>query len=507
MRHRRRQIVTAVLTLLLTAVGWLAMQAVRSKRALDLVRVSDWQPSAWSRLDDHSPLAACELPAGHRYRLVLGCLGDVTQEHRVCLRLTGLRVGISPRSTDISVRQNRAADRIVRSTRCSNDVRADSRPGLQENEHGHLRPRLSLAGPRDFFLHVTDGDLDDPKQYVRIAACNVASGSRVRVFVDQQLAKGEVPPSRIDDLVHMLDADVISRVESRFGPLSDVDGDGGLAVVVTPWLSRLQGGRTSIGGMVRSSDFQRDLSSPFSNRCDMLFLNSALPNDAALRDLLSHEVAHAACISQRLPRGVGTLRDEEDWLSEALAHLAEPGWSNLDHRLAAFLDDPSRYPLVVPDYYRAGLWRNPGCRGATYLFTRWCVGREPQLVRQLAQSPHRGTRNIERATGRRFEELFREWSLTLAESDELKSADLQNVLQRIGSSGIRPAVIHASSGEATLSVRGTAFAVVELLADESSSRTLRIVGDSAARWQFSICRCPDDSRGQSEGRTLAAAVR
>ena len=43
-------------------------------------------------------------------------------------------------------------------------------------------------------------------------------------------------------------------------------------------------------------------------------------------------------------------RDEESWLNEALAHLAEEmhghGWSNLDYRVSAFLNDPGRYALV-----------------------------------------------------------------------------------------------------------------------------------------------------------------
>lgn len=512
MRQNRRRIVTAVLTLLLIIGAWLARQAARSERATNPVRVSDWQPQTWYQVDDHSPIATCELPAGPRYRLVLGCLGDVTQEHRVSLRLTDSRIGDTIRRTDNPVHRNRAADRIVRLTRCSNGLTTDSRSGLHGDEHHGLtnkspdwqvRSKQPLVGPRDFFLHVTDGDLDDPKQYARITAHNLASGSRVRIFLDQQLVNGEVPQSRLDELVRRFDEDVIPRVESQFGPLSDVDGDGTLAVVLTPWLSRLQGGRTSIGGMVRSSDFQRDLSSPFSNRCDMLFLNSALPSDAPLCDLLSHEVAHAACISQRLSRGKGVLRDEEDWLSEALAHLAEPGWSNLDHRLVAFLDNPSRYPLVVPDYYRAGLWRDPGCRGATYLFTRWCVGREPHLLRELAQSTARGMRNLERTTGRRFEELFREWSLTLADEDELDSGDLQRLLQRLGCDGIQAMVVDTDSDEETLLIHGTAFAVVDVLVDDSSSRILRIAGGSAARWQFSICRCPDDSRGRSELNALA----
>ncbi len=496
MRHHRRRIMTAALTMLLFTGGWLAVQSARPERTLELVQVSEWQTHTWYRLDGDGSSAACELQAGHRYRLVLGCLGEATQDHNVTVRLTASRS--SPRGEDRGVLKAEPLTRLVSPW---------SKPAIVFSPSSSPRDcsHQPLVGPREFFLHVTDGALDDSKQYARITARNVASGPRVRIFVDQQLAASEVSQSRIDELVSVLEDDVVPRVESQFGPLSDVDGDGSLAVLLTPWLSRLQGGRTSIGGMVRSSDFQRDVFPPLSNRCDMLFLNSSLPSDAALRDLLSHEVAHAACISQRLSRGIDTLRDEEDWLSEALAHLAEPGWSNLDHRLAAFLDDPSRYPLVVPDYYRAGLWRNPGCRGATYLFTRWCVGHhEPQLVRQLAQSTERGRKNFERATGRRFEELFRAWQLSLADGDEFAAPDLRSVLHRLGSAGLQPTICHDASSEHTLQVRGTAFTVVDLLVDESSPRTLRIAGDSAAKWQFSICRRPDGSHGQTQNSTLAA---
>ena len=89
MRHYRYRIVTSVLTLLVTAGSWLGMHAARPERTSDLVRVSDWTPQTWSRLDGHGSNAECELPAGQRYRLVLGCLGDATQEYRVSLRLTG----------------------------------------------------------------------------------------------------------------------------------------------------------------------------------------------------------------------------------------------------------------------------------------------------------------------------------------------------------------------------------------------------------------------------------
>ncbi len=511
-----------LLAMLLIVSGVLVLRAARPERATDVVLSPNWQAHAWYQLDDRDSIALCELPAGTRYRLVIGCLSDSDEECTVRLRLTPS--ADQPTRTETSMCLFSASG-AASAPRCVHErtggltpPRSPAQRALCVASLDHTQPlpviskkiseksESQLGTTRDFFLHVTDGDLDDPKQYARITARSVACGQRVRVFLDQQLRDGEVPPSRIEELVRRLETDVLPRIESQYGALQDVDQDGRFTVVLTPWLSRLQGGRTSIGGMVRSSDFRLDVPPPMGNRGDMLFLNSSLPSESALRDLLSHEVAHAACISQRLTNRHGQLSEEEDWLSEALAHLAEPGWSNLDHRLAAFLEEPSRYPLVVPDYYRAGLWRNPGCRGATFLFTRWCVARHgPELVRRLVESRTSGTLNLERTTGQRFEDLFREWSLSLASGDELATSDLQAVLDRFGSRGIRPTPFSGDANhEQTLRVRGTAFTVVELPVTSSASQTLQIVGDSAARWQFSIGRIPDDLPSEKNAVPLVA---
>lgn len=493
-----------LLALLLLPSGVLMLWAARSERTNDVILAPRWQPDIWYPLEDHDSTAICELPAGARYRLVIGCLSNAENESSVRLRLTSTAAfghhrtvepaGVSPRTA--------SSQTVQELTPTGSPSNPSHRPPPHHRTETSAPP---LGTAREVFLHVTDGDLDDPKQYARITTRNVACGDRVRVFLDQQLADGEVPRTRIEELVRMLEADVVPRIESQFGPLQDVDHDGRFAVVLTPWLSRLQGGRTSIGGMVRSSDFRSDVAAPLGNHGDMLFLNSALPGEAALRDLLSHEVAHAACISQRLPSRNGIMSEEEDWLSESLAHLAEPGWSNLDHRLVAFLDDPSRYPLVVPDYYRAGLWRNPGCRGATALFTRWCVERHgPEFVRRLVESRKSGTDNLECATGQRFADLFRGWSISLATGQGL--AKVQPALDRLGSEGLRPIVVNGNHNrEQTLRVRGTAFTVVELPAASSERRTLRIVGDTSARWQFSICRLSEDMRSGDEIPLLANA--
>ena len=243
------------------------------------------------------------------------------------------------------------------------------------------------------------------------------------VYLDDQQSAISLVPGLVRSVIELFDTDIIPRFGGLLGTYRDVDHDGRFAILLSPWLARLQGGRTSVGGFVRGSDFQSCLDRPFSNRCDMMYINSMTAPGDHLRTLLIHEYAHAVCFSRRTSDSIGLLKfpDEEDWLNEAIAHCAESlfggGWSNLDYRIARFLNEPSAYPLVVSDYYRAGLWRCHGCRGATYLFLRFCVERfGAQTLTRLIANPCRGTQNIELATGHSFGEIFRAWTLWLAEA-------------------------------------------------------------------------------------------
>jgi hypothetical protein len=118
---------------------------------------------------------------------------------------------------------------------------------------------------------------------------------------------------------------------------------------------------------------------------------------------------------------IGTPIEEEGWLDEAIAHLAEDlhgfSRSNIDYRVSAFLSQPERYQLVVEDYFAADLFRSHGHRGATYLFLRWCVDQYgPDLLPVLIRSRQRGITNLEEATGCSFAELYRRWSVALIRS-------------------------------------------------------------------------------------------
>src|SRR5262249_52874196 len=129
-------------------------------------------------------------------------------------------------------------------------------------------------------------------------------------------------------------------------------------------------------------------------------------------------------------------QDEDSWLNEALAHLAEDlhgySWSNLDYRISAFLSAPPRYQLVVPDYYGTGLWRTHGTRGTTYLFLRSCADRHGAAPpARLIQPSLVGVANLEAATQERFPDLFRQWSVAVLLSGTNLARDGFAPLRRI----------------------------------------------------------------------------
>ncbi len=174
-------------------------------------------------------------------------------------------------------------------------------------------------------------------------------------------------------------------------------------------------------GFVRVADFDSFVSGPFGNHCDMMYLNATLKAGPYVRTVLAHEYMHAVVCTLKCLRRTSpgeSCVEEEGWLDEAIAHLAEDqhGFStgNIDYRVSAFLSRPETYQLIVDDYLAADLFRSHGNRGSTYLFLRWCVDRYgPRLIPALVHSRRRGVANLEAATGSTFADLYRRWSLAL----------------------------------------------------------------------------------------------
>lgn len=362
---------------------------------------------------------------------------------------------------------------------------------------------------RAFFLFVTDGNLSDKNQYTRIKGRLIQQSPRVAVYLDDQQRTEELASGLVAEIIEIMEQHVLDQITSRCGPIWDIDDSERFTILLSPWLSKLQGGKTSINGFVRPSDFRDTVPEPFSNHCDMLYLNSTLKPGQELLDLLSHEVTHAAISSIR---GIaGPLTDEEDWLNEGIAHIMEPGFTNRDYRISEFYRSPESYPLVVPDYYRAQLWRNHGCRGAVNLFLDWCNQIEPahSFPYRFTHHPLTGVKKIEQLTSHRFSELFRQWSLHLVRQSLnaaplKKSAPHQPDLYCGNFLVVGPALrdwTPAHDQQTTLKVSSTASSFLHLKSDSQQPRNITIKINGFRKMQLTLLKIP-----KSKGRLSLTAI-
>jgi len=488
MRRRRRILLLPILLLAAPGLLWLGQHWFSQRRpARQLVA------GQWYTVETSSDAAAIDLSFEHgeRYLLVVNSLGSSSTTYEVSLAAEGI-AGLE--STPV-VPVRPLPPPVLEGA----DELADSREQVQRVAAVHAQEQ------REFFLHVTDGDLQDPNSYARVVGRLVGEGDDIRVYLDRQLKRRDLTPGLVDEIIDVMDRQMIPAMAERLGTYCDVDGDGKFAILLSPWLNRLQGGRTSLGGFVRGSDFQGELESPFSNRCDVMYLNSSLTPGKHLNALLAHEFTHAICFSERLHGGPGGARlpDEEDWLNEALAHLSENmfagGWSNLDHRVNELLNAPHEYPLVVRDYYRAGLWRNHGCRGATYLFLRWWADQfGEQGLQRLIRCPDTGTRNLSQVAGVSFEELFRRWSIALTQGTTDEAPDAYETLDLCGELGrwtlagprVEPWDVTESTRQFKLVGTSSFFTELHAGANYDGVRRIHIAAEPGAQLQVSVQKQP-----------------
>ncbi len=361
---------------------------------------------------------------------------------------------------------------------------------------------------RSFSLMVRDGDVTSASNYMTVQGVLRAVGKRVQVYVGSEDVLG-VEPELLKDLVATFDDRIFPVAASTVGLARDVDGDGRFTVLLSGWLSRLGNGRNAVDGFVRVSDLDLAYSAPFGNRCDMMYLSTSLKPGPHLRTVLTHEYMHAVVFSGKYGQTSGPkpiVLEEEGWLDEALAHLAEDqqgfSRSNIDYRISAFLSQPERYQLVVEDYYAANLFRSHGNRGSTYLFLRWCVDQfGPELMPALIHSRLRGTANLEAATGCSFAELFRCWSVALFMSGldpdsrpqprgTYRSVDMRNPLEDWELAGPRASSVAADGPADCWSAAGTSSHFVVVRGGSSAAVEVTVSGPPSAQLQVTAVPLP-----------------
>ncbi len=351
----------------------------------------------------------------------------------------------------------------------------------------------------DFFVFTGGSGFSDPTSYSPVRGDLRGTGRRCLVYLDHDYADPHALQPVVDEVIRVFDGEVYPAARAGAGRCLDVDRDGRFTVLLSPRLSGLTRGKGTLSGFVRGSDFHRELRPPYGNRCDMLYLSTDLRPGPYLRTLVAHEYAHAVVYSEHvfgdyLPEERRV--DEESWLNEGLAHLAEErhgfGWGNLDYRVSAFLAAPRRYPLVVPDYYGAGLWRDPGCRGATYLFLHACACEHAGLAGKLTRSSLCGVDNLEAATREPFAALFRRWTIAVARGAFPGGHDLNRPLGGRLLCGPRCEDVPLSGGRWESDVAATSAAYLLLHSPAGPRSRVTVEADAGADLQVTLVSLPSD---------------
>lgn len=320
---------------------------------------------------------------------------------------------------------------------------------------------------RQFHVHTGQGPFDDQRFYHTVTAGLLHFDEQLSVYAHP----GAVQLS--DFQLESLAAKFSQARESVSQLLSaaarDIDGDGRFCVLLVP--SGYQAEQPK--AYVRPADFSASISDQRSNQADMLYLTTPLPLDSEIESLIAHELTHAVRCSLRPDLA------ESDWVHEGLAHCVEVAASestrNINHRIARFLEHPERYPVIVYDYQRSGLFREHGCRGATFLFMD-SVARlsgHDQFCAKVAQSGLTGVPNIESASDAKLAALFRNWTGGLAK--QLHPEEPPTV--RGGFVCVGPRTIGWDGPSLEIEVRPTATAFI----DVSDRRTLAIQATSAVQ--------------------------
>ncbi|MGE3805982.1 MAG: hypothetical protein AB7K24_15015, partial [Gemmataceae bacterium] len=434
----------------------------------------------------HAEVVLPTAQPGDKYYLILGSLSTDAGPHRV--RVTTEACAEVPTLVESSASAGHVSKNLRR-RQIERLQRARQRHDLEQPVAAKRAP----AAQRTFHLFVKRTEFDDPDSYVAVRADLKGHGEHCQVYVDKDVAYSARLQAAVDDVVRTFDQDVYPS-SRELGQALDVDRDGRFTILFSGWLDRLCDGTVAIGGFVRGSDFYRDLPAPLGNRCDMMFLNASLETGPHLRTLLAHEYTHAIVFTEHVFGGYlpeETPREEEGWLNEALAHVVEArhgyGWSNLDYRVSAFLNDPARYQLVVPDYYHSGLWRSHGNRGATFLFLHWCQRRAgPDLLNKLARSSLSGIANLEAALDEDFATLFRGWTTSLVLDDSLCCGELGD--RRL--CGPRFATMNLARDRRDIEVNGTSAAYLLLHSPSQSAARIEIEAEESAQLQVSLVRVP-----------------
>ncbi len=162
-------------------------------------------------------------------------------------------------------------------------------------------------------------------------------GSNFAIAEDVQVA-GVLTDADYQSLGQLLDQTIFPIETDYFGSPADIDGNGVVVALITAEVNQLTaaGSNTLIAGFFWGGDITSKQSCPASNEAELFYVIAPDPGgqfsdpvqvEEALslaRTTLGHEFFHLLNTQQRVTIGGGDFSDDEDtWLDEGIAHLAE----------------------------------------------------------------------------------------------------------------------------------------------------------------------------------------
>jgi hypothetical protein len=265
-------------------------------------------------------------------------------------------------------------------------------------------PSVATVGSVESFKVL--GGLSSLSSYKTVRATAKCVGENVIFYVDTQVEAynpDDLTDADVSRLCASFDA-IAEREFTLFGEPSDVNGDGRIAVLMTPQVNRLG---AMGGGIITGFFFANDLyTSSNSNQREIIYVlvpdsdgvyGTTIPKDFAMDNLLPavlpHELQHAINYNQHVFENDGS--PEENWLNEALSHFSEDV-------LGVGQENPSRVEVFLDDTSSAGPFTSgsPGLaeRGASYLFLRYLYEQSAnptQFVWDMLHSDKTGVANLE----------------------------------------------------------------------------------------------------------------
>ena len=289
------------------------------------------------------------------------------------------------------------------------------------------------AAPQATFKVLVDpaGSILDPDNFTTVSANLKFDGDHTLLYVDAETPQSCLSDAEAALLGATFDVNIHPTDRSAFGSESDINGDGKVAILMTPVVNRMtpEGEATGPNGYIAGFFLASDLlpglvDSRVTNAREIFYsmvpdpdsppeFGNVFPKEKTLgviRSVLAHEFLHMILFNYRvLIYGEGYSGDymEDLWVNEGLAHIAEDlnGFdaSNIG-RANLFLVNPGDATLI----YGGDELEE---RGASFLFLRHVGDRYGEIVfRNLVQSKKAGVANVEAATGAYFNELFADWA-------------------------------------------------------------------------------------------------